>query len=190
MSGSTGELELKARVDDPAALEAALACAGAELVFRGEMRDRRFDQGGTLEARDEVLRLRSYNGTASYGVLAWKGPVTIRGGYKHREEQETRLVDPAAALAILERLGYEVVMRIDRMIAEYRLAQAAVRIEWYPAMDVLVEIEGEPVAIERAIPATGIPRDRFLPESLPFFVAAYERRTGRPARTAALPLPA
>ena len=187
MSGSTDELELKARVDDPAALEAALARAGAELVFRGEMRDRRFDKSGALEERDEVLRLRSYHGTASYGVLAWKGPVSVRSGYKHREEHEARLVDPEAALAILERVGYEVVMRIDRKIAEYRLAEAAVRMEWYPAMDVLVEIEGEPAAIERAIPATGIPRDRFLPESLPFFIAAYERRTGRAARIAAFP---
>ena len=180
----TDELELKARVDDSGALEAALTRAGAELVFRGEMHDRRFDRGGVMEERDEVLRLRSYKGTKSYGVLAWKGPVSIRGGYKVREECETRLDDPAAALAILERLGYEVVMRIDRTIAEYRLAQAAVRIEWYPAMDVLVEIEGEPAAIERAILAAGIPRDRFLPESLPFFMAAYERRTGHPARIA------
>ena len=55
----TDELELKARVDDPAALEAALTRAGAELVFRGEMHDRRFDRGGVMEERDEVLRLRS-----------------------------------------------------------------------------------------------------------------------------------
>jgi adenylate cyclase class IV len=184
VSGSTGELELKARVDDPAALEAALARAGAELVFRGEMRDRRFDQGGTLEARDEVLRLRSYHGMVSYGMLAWKGPASIRRGYKHREEHEARLVDPEAALALLERLGYEVVTRIDRTIAEYRLAGAALRIEWYPAMDVLVEIEGEPAAIEQAVRATGLARDRFLPETLSYFVAAYERRTGRPARIA------
>jgi predicted adenylyl cyclase CyaB len=183
----TDELELKARVDDPATLEAALARAGAELVFRGEMRDRRFDQKGALEARDEVLRLRSYDGTASYGVLAWKGPVSIRGGYKHREERETRLADAEAARAILEHLGYEVVMRIDRTTAEYRLGGggAAIRIEWYPAMDVLVEIEGEPAAIEQAVRATGLARDRFLPEALAYFVADYERRTGRPARIAA-----
>ena len=190
MSGSADELELKARVDDPAALEAALQRAGAELVFRGAMQDRRYDRGGVLQARDEVLRLRTYAGTTTYGVLAWKGPVSVRGGYKHREEHETRLADTGATLAILERLGYEVVMRIDRTIAEYRLARATVRIEWYPAMDVLVEVEGEPAspaapaAIERAIVATGIPRDRFLPESLPFFIAAYERRTGRAARIA------
>ncbi len=73
-------------------------------------------------------------------------------------------------------------MRIDRTIAEYRLAQAAVRIEWHPAMDVLVEVEGEPAAIERAVSLSGIPRDRFLPESLSFFVAAYERRTGQRAQ--------
>ena len=185
MSGSADELELKARVDDPAALAAALLKTGAELVFRGEMQDRRYDRRGALQARDEVLRLRTYSGTVSYGVLAWKGPVSIRGGYKRREEHETRLEDSAAALAVLERLGYEVVMRIDRTIAEYRLAHAAVRIEWYPAMDVLVEVEGEPTApgaIERAIAATGIPRDRFLPESLPFFIADYERRTGHGAR--------
>jgi adenylate cyclase class IV len=181
VTGSTDELELKARVEDPAALEAALLRAGAELVFRGEMHDRRFDRGGALDARDEVLRLRTYRGTSSYGMLAWKGPVSVRGGYKRRAEHETRLESPDAALAILERLGYEVAMRIDRTIAEYRLAQAAVRIEWYPVMDILVEVEGEPAAIERAIAATGIPRDRFLPESLPFFIAAYEGRTGRAA---------
>lgn len=191
MSGSRDELELKARVDDPAALEAALAGAGAELTFRGEMLDRRYDRDGALEARDEVLRLRSYrpaDGRPAYGVLAWKGPVSVRAGYKHREEHETPLADPAAALAILERLGYEVVMRIDRTIAEYRLAGVAVRVEWYPAMDVLVEIEGEPAAIERAAAATGLARESFLPESLPHFVTAYERRTGRRARLAAAPV--
>ncbi len=184
MRGSTDELELKARVDDPAGLETALQRAGAELVFRGEMQDRRYDRGGRLEARDEVLRLRTYRGTASYGVLAWKGPVSVHRGYKRREEHETRLDDPAAAAEIVGRLGYEVVMQIDRTIVEYRLAQAAVRIEWYPAMDVLVEVEGEPAAIERAIAATDIPRDRFLPEGLRYFTADYERRTGRAARIA------
>ena len=61
------------------------------------------------------------------------------------------------------------------------LGEAVLRVEWYPAMDVLLEVEGEPPAIERAIAATGLPRDRFLPESLPYFVAQYEARTGRAA---------
>ena len=122
MKGSADELELKARVDDPAALEAALVRAGAELVFRGDMIDRRYDDpAGTLEARDEVLRLRIYvspaGGGGGHGVLAWKGPVSVRAGYKHREEHEARIEDPEEARTIVERLGYKVVMRIDRTIA-------------------------------------------------------------------------
>ncbi|HET8713894.1 MAG TPA: hypothetical protein VFM23_09480 [Gemmatimonadales bacterium] len=185
MSKSVDELELKARVDDPAALEAAVIAAGAELLFRGEMIDRRYDRGGELEQRDEVLRLRVYrpdDRAEAFGVFGWKGPVSVRGGYKHREEHEAQVSQPEAAHIILERLGYEVVLRIDRKIAEYRLAGAAVRLEWYPAMDVLVEIEGEPEAIERAIAATGLPRDSFLAESLPYFTDAYQRRTGTAAR--------
>lgn len=181
------ELELKARVDDPAALERALQAAGAELVFRGEMIDRRYDRKGKLDKRDEVLRLRVYQpagAAAPYGVLGWKGPASVQDGYKHRAEHETRVADPDSARTILEQLGYEVVLRIDRTIAEYRLAGAAVRIEWYPAMDVLVEVEGEPTAIERAVRSTGLPRERFLPEALSHFVGDYERRTGRAARLA------
>jgi len=55
------------------------------------------------------------------------------------------------------------------------------RLEWYPAMDVLLEVEGEPAAIEQAIGATGLAREAFLPESLPYFVERYEARTGRAA---------
>jgi predicted adenylyl cyclase CyaB len=186
VSGSADELELKARVDDPATLEHSIVEAGAELIFRGEMIDRRYDRRGKLGKRDEVLRLRIYqpdNGPA-FGVLGWKGPVSVRDGYKHREEHEVQVAQPEAARTILERLRYEVVLRIDRKTAEYRLGGAAIRIEWYPAMDVLVEIEGEPEAIERAVRATGLARDRFLAESLPHFVTAYEQRTGRTARLA------
>ena len=93
-----------------------------------------------------------------------------------------------AALAILQRLGYQIVMRIDRTIAEYALAGARVRIEWYPDMDVLAEVEGAPESIEHAVAATGLPRERFLPEALSFFMEQYEARTGRPARIAAEPL--
>lgn len=181
------ELEVKARIDDPAAVEQALVTAGADLVFRGAMIDRRFDQSGRLESHDEVLRLRLYRpegGGPTHGVLGWKGPPSQRGDYRHREELETPVADADAALAVLDRLGYAVTLRIDRTISQYRLGGAVIRLERYPAMDTLVEIEGPPAAIERAIAATGVPRDRFLPQSLPYFVAAYERRTGRRAELA------
>ena len=187
MSVVRDELELKARIDDPDALRRALLAAGAELTYRGAMLDRRFDRKGRLERRDETARLRVYqpaDRTSEWGVLGWKGPVGKRGEYRHREEWETRVDDPRAALVVLRRLGYKIVFRIDRAVEQYRLGDATLRVEWYPAMDVLLEVEGPPEEIERAIGATGLPRDAFLPESLPYFTAAYEKRTGNTARVA------
>ena len=178
------ELEVKARVEDPDGLRAALARTGAELEFRGDMIDRRFDHDDTLMRRGEVLRLRVFqpaDGAPAYGVLGWKGPPTQREQYRHRAEAEVRVTDPDTTMTILERLGFAVSMRIDRHVETYRLAGAVLRLEWYPAMDVLLEVEGEPGAIERAIRATGLDRHRFLAESLPYFVAQYEARTGRRA---------
>lgn len=188
MSAARDELEVKARVDDPAALSRALLRSGAERVFAGEMIDRRLDRKGRLERRDEVLRLRVYqpaDGGTAWGELGWKGPKSTRGDYRHRAEWETRVADPGAVLAIFARLGYEVTLRIDRRIEQLKVGRATVRIEWYPEMDVLVEIEGAPGDIEGAIGATGLPRGAFVPESLPHFVRAYERRTKRRARLTA-----
>ncbi len=54
------ELELKARVENADAVRKSILAAGAELVYRGAMMDRRFDRKGRLERRDEVVRLRVY----------------------------------------------------------------------------------------------------------------------------------
>ena len=179
------ELELKARVDDPDAVRRTLLAAGAELVYRGAMMDRRFDRKDRLKKRDEVVRLRVYHPadrSPEWGVLGWKGPVSQRSGYKRREEWESRVDDPRAVLVVLRRLGYKIITRIDRAIEQYRLGDATLRLEWYPAMDVLLEVEGAPDEIERAIATTGLPRESFLTESLPFFKDDYEKRTGRRAR--------
>jgi hypothetical protein len=70
---------------------------------------------------------------------------------------------------------------IDRYVELHQLAEAVARLEWYPRMDVLVEIEGSPGGMERLIRATGLPRGDYVADSLAAFVARYEARTGRPA---------
>ena len=185
MTVARDELELKARVEDPDAVRIAIVAAGAQLVYRGAMLDRRFDRKDRLRERDEVVRLRVYHPadrSGEWGMLGWKGPVGTRDGYRHREEWESRVDDPRAVLVVLRRLGYKIVLRVDRAIEQYQLGEATLRLEWYPAMDVLLEVEGAPDEIERAIGATGLARDAFLAESLPYFKEAYEKRTGRTAR--------
>jgi len=70
---------------------------------------------------------------------------------------------------------------IDREIAQYRHAGAVIRFERYPRMDLLVEVEGDPEAIERAILTLDMAREGFTTERLPDFVLKYESRTGERA---------
>ena len=177
------EVELKGILPDPDAAVAALEAAGATLLFRGRLEDRRFDTPErSLAHRDLVLRLRIYR-TADRveGHLDWKGPTQYVDGYKVREEETTTLGDPKALAVMLEQLGYVVTREIDREIAQYRVAGAVVRIEHYPRLDVLAEVEGEPAAIEGAIRVLGVPRSDFTTGRLPDFVRAFEARTGERA---------
>jgi len=177
------EVELKCVVDDAARRRAAVEAAGATLAFEGRLTDRRYDtRDHALAARDHVLRVREYAGAGGRRAeLDWKGPTQYEGGYKVREELDVPVTDPDALATLLDRLGYVVTIAIDREIAQYELDGAMIRFERYPRMDDLVEVEGTPEQIERAIAALGLPRGGFTAERLPDFVRRYEQRTGTTA---------
>jgi adenylate cyclase class IV len=172
------ELELKGVVPDPVATRHALVAAGGKLTFKGSLHDLRFDRNGEFTLRDEVVRLRTYvplDG-APRSQLGWKGPTRVSPlGYKEREEREldTTGSDPASFYAAL---GFSVVHRIDREIEMYEVGGGSARIEWYPRMDVLIEVEGDAASIERIIAITGIPRGAFTSEALTAFTARYDAR--------------
>jgi adenylate cyclase class IV len=179
------ELELKAVVRDPDAFRRRLHGAGATARFAGRMTDVRYDRAGELALRDEVLRVRTFHHPDGRmeSILAWKGP-TMRSpdGYKLREEIELPVSGAMAAPErLLRALGYLPVHAIERDVEIYRLEEATARLEIYPRMDVLLEVEGEPAAIERAIAASGIPRAEFTAEPLVEFVRRFEERSGQPA---------
>jgi predicted adenylyl cyclase CyaB len=177
------EVELKSVVDDLARCRAAVERAGASLVFEGRLEDRRWDTPDrAMVAKDHVLRVRVYRGGGHVRAeLDWKGPTRRDATYKLRDEIETSVTDPLALSEILEQLGYEVSIAIDREIIQYDLGGAMVRFERYPRMDDLVEVEGTPEQIEDAISVLGLPRDGFTTDRLPEFVMRYEARTGERA---------
>lgn len=174
------EVELKSVVDDVALRRGIVERAGAQLEFAGLLTDHRYaDPGGTMLTADTVLRLRVYaTERGRTGQLDWKGPTGYEQGYKVREELTTPAGDPEALAAILRNLGYMVVMKIERRIWQYSLDGATVRFEEYPRMDPLVEVEGSPESIERAIGIIELPRSGFTPDRLTDFVARFEARTG------------
>jgi predicted adenylyl cyclase CyaB len=177
------EVELKSAVDDMERRRAAVEDAGGTIVFVGRLEDRRYDTyDRALAAKDHVLRVRVYRGGGDVRAeLDWKGPTRRDGQYKLREEMGTSVGDPESLIAMLEQLGYEVSIAIDRAIVQYDLAGTMIRFERYPRMDDLVEVEGSPEQIERAIAVLGLPRDGFTTDRLPDFVRRYEARTGNRA---------
>src|SRR5687768_4000336 len=174
------EVELKSMVPDVGAVRRRVESRGAVLLYEGKLVDYRYsDAAGSFVQQDLVVRLRIYERDgASEGHLDWKGPTRYENGYKVREEVSTSVGDPEALAAILEKIGLIVIRDIERHIAQYSLEGAVVRFEEYPRMDSLVEIEGNPEAIERAIEATGLPREGFSADRVPDFVARFEARTG------------
>lgn len=177
------EIELKSIVTDADGLRKALDDAGAVLRFHGMMRDRRVDRGGELSGRDEVLRVRSWideDGGHLLAEAAWKGkPLVNTAGYKEREEIEFTVADGTAALRLFGALGYTVVESIDRYVEVYELEGTVARIEWFPRMDTLVEIEGTPEGIESLIQLSGLDRQNCLADSLATFSRRYQERTGQ-----------
>lgn len=174
------EVELKAVVADAEEAQRLLAASGATLTFEGAMIDRRYDtRGGNLSGNDEVLRVRTYTGpSGSRTLLDWKGPADTETGYKVREEISTGILDEGALAAVLEKLGYVITRQIDRRICQYEVEGATIRFEFYARMDSLVEVEGNPASIERAIAALGMSRGEFTSDSLAAFIGRFERRTG------------
>ena len=174
------EVELKAVVDDLAERRKRIEAAGAALSFEGKIADRRYDfASGELSSRDQVLRVRRYIGRPSTQTcLDWKGPTEFRDVYKVREEITTPVEDFDSLEQIILRLGLVLTSEIDREIAQYQIGGATIRFEVYPRMDTLVEVEGEPAAIEDAIEALGLPRALFSARRLSDFVEDFEQRTG------------
>ncbi len=174
------EVELKALVADLAERRRMIEAAGGALSFEGKISDRRYDFAAReLSGRDEVLRVRRYHSSsATRTYLDWKGPTEVRDVYKVREEVTTPVEDFDSLETILEKLGLQLVWEIDRDIAQYQIRGATVRFESYPRMDVLVEVEGDPAAIEAAIEALGLARGTFTSQRLADFVASFEHRTG------------
>jgi len=177
------EVELKAVLDSWDDRRARLLRAGATPVFAGRLEDRRYDtEERSLATRDIVLRLRTYrNAEGARAELEFKGPTGYERGYKVREEVGSTVADPEAIALVLAGLGYILTRAIDREIEQFEVDETIVRFERYPRMDDLVEVEGEPDALERAIETLGLPRTAFTSERLTDFAARYEARTAKRA---------
>ncbi len=176
------EVELKSVVDDMLLRRRHVEEAGGRLRFAGTMVDRYYRLEACPDGGAGRLRVRAYQAPAGgWTELTWKGGARLEHGYKVREELSTPVEDEAALREILERTGFAESERLTREIAWYVFGDATLRFEQFPRMDLLVEVEGASEAIERAVHATGIPREQFTAEPLKEFIRRFEARTGMKA---------
>lgn len=176
------EVELKSVVDDLLLRRLKVERAGGWLYFEGTMEDWYFTHVAEPDGSEQRLRIRAYRKPGrNWSELTWKGPAHQVDGYKIREELTTRVDDEGTLREILEQTGFSESESIWREVAWYVLGDTTLRFERFPQMDLLVEVEGSPMGIERAIRATGIAREHFSADSRQEFIRRFEERTGTKA---------
>lgn len=157
------EIEIKLALADPEALRARLVALGGAPRERVQEDNRLFDTPGrALRNADVGLRIRTSRplGAAASnlesGTLTYKGP---KCGHviRQREEIETRIEDAAAAMQILDRLGFRVLVRYEKRRETWQLGSCEVSIDELPGLGWYVEIEGPgAAAIEQMRAALGL----------------------------------
>jgi adenylate cyclase class 2 len=144
------EIEVKLRLDDPAALRARLRTAGGKAQATVLEVNRIFDAAdGALRRRGCALRVRE--ATPAVGeapatpgaraTLTYKGPKQ-GGEFKSREELETAVDDPVAVVAMLERLGFVEKIVYEKRREAWDVGACEIVIDEMPGLGWFAEIEG------------------------------------------------
>jgi adenylate cyclase class 2 len=122
-----------------------------------------WDRDGSLQAEGSALRTRVYAGQTR---LTWKGPKVPDALLKIRPEHETGVEDGASLDAILRALGFEPVMRMEKVRAVWEREELEACLDETP-FGCYLELEGEPQAIRAAMEGLGLAPDRAEPRSYP-----------------------
>ncbi len=144
------EIELKYKVDGLEPVRRALRAAGAEFRFTVLQSDCYFDTPArSLLGADMAIRLRRVRCLKAgaekpdaRGLLTFKGPRDASSRAKSREEQQTYLDDSRAMERILKACGLDVMLRVEKRRASYRLGRCLVELDELPLAGFFVEVEG------------------------------------------------
>lgn len=166
------ETEKKYRIAVEQAVELAALLEARGGVFQYE----RFEEnllyrGGQLDVNNAVLRIRK---TGSGSFLTYKEKANAEDGFKARLEYETQIADPAAAEAMIGRLGYRLSLVYEKRRKAWRFANCEVVIDELP-FGVFVEIEGAPDDIQIAEQRSGVDELEVEPNSYPSLTVKYGR---------------
>src|SRR5437868_5979983 len=124
------EIEVKFALSDRAALTRKLHELGAQRLYPETFEDNIIlDRRGELRTRGSLLRIRKFG---KYTLATFKGPVSIEGGVKTREEVQTGIESFELAIQIFDALGYKPAFRYQKYREVWRLREVEVVVDRTP----------------------------------------------------------
>ena len=133
------EIEVKFALKDRHDLVRRLHDIGGQRLYPETFEDNIvLDRRGELRTKGALLRVRKFG---KYSIVTYKGPMSIEGGVKSREEVQTGVESFELAIQLLDSLGYKPVFRYQKFREVWRVRDAEVVIDRTPIGEYF-EIEG------------------------------------------------
>jgi adenylate cyclase class 2 len=141
------EIEVKFQLRDRQELIRKLQEIGGQRLYPETFEDNIvLDRRGELRTKGSLLRVRKFG---KYSIATYKGPMSIEGGVKSREEVQTGVESFELAIQLFDVLGYRPVFRYQKFREVWRVKEVEVVIDRTPIGEYF-EIEG-PMDLIRAI---------------------------------------
>jgi adenylate cyclase class 2 len=141
------EIEVKFPLNDRAELIRKLREIGATRLYAETFEDNIvLDRRGELKTRGALLRVRKFG---RYALATFKGPMSIEGGIKSREEVQTGVESFELAIQLFDSLGFKPIFRYQKFREVWRVSDVEVVLDRTPIGNYF-EIEG-PVEVIRTV---------------------------------------
>jgi len=143
------EIEVKFPLRDRHELLRRLDDIGGERLYPETFEDNIvLDRRGELRTKGSLLRVRKFG---KYSIATYKGPMSIEGGVKSRDEVQTGVESFELAIQLFDSLGFKPVFRYQKFREVWRVRDAEVVIDRTPIGEYF-EIEG-PIDLIRTLAA-------------------------------------
>ena len=169
------EIEVKFPLADRDALIRRLHEIGATRLYPETFEDNIvLDRRGELRTRGALLRVRKFG---RYSLATFKGPVSIEGGIKSREEVQTGVESFELAIQLFDSLGYKPVFRYQKFREVWRVREVEVVVDRTP-IGSYFEIEGAVDVIRAVAVDLGMNMDQAIRQSYADLYRQHRRTRG------------
>jgi len=153
------EIEVKFPLRDRAELIRKLQDIGASRLYAETFEDNIvLDRRGELKTKGALLRVRKFG---KYSLITYKGPMSIDGGIKSREEVQTGVESFELAIQLLDSLGFKPVFRYQKFREVWRVRDVEIVLDRTPIGEYF-EIEGPIETIRTAANELGMNMDQAI----------------------------